>query len=98
MEKHDMKHEGHHEHEHSEAPEDKEITSWLKKLILSWLFTLPIAAIMLADRLFSVQLIPEEYMLPAFLILAFPVIFIFGFSTLSSGLRGIFSLYFNMDS
>lgn len=89
------------EHNHSnyeETSEDREIKSWRNKLILSWLFTIPIAIVMLADRFFSIELIPEEYMIPSFLILAFPVIFIFGFSTLSSGLRGIFNLYFNMDS
>jgi Cu+-exporting ATPase len=78
--------------------EDAEITTWKKKLIWSWVFTIPIAIIMLSERLFSMSLIEMPYSTIVMLVLAFPVIFIFGFDTIVRGIRGLFTFYFNMDS
>ncbi len=85
-------------HNHETPPEDAEIRSWKKKLFWSWIVTLPIALLMLAERLLDIQLIPSPYATLVILILAFPVIFVFGWDTIRGGLRGLFSFYFNMDS
>src|SRR3989344_6565235 len=90
-----MEHEDHH---HEKPVEDTEITSWKKKLIGSWLLTIPIAIMMLAERLFNLPLINMPYSIITILVLGFPVIFIFGWSTIKGGIRGLFTFYFNMDS
>ena len=93
-------HENHNyqEHQHDKSPEEKEIKSWKTKMILAWIFTIPIAILMLSERLLGMSILPESIMPYVILILAFPVIFIFGFKTIRSGIRGFTSLYFNMDS
>ena len=77
--------------------EDAEIRSWRNKLILAWIFTIPIAILMLGNRL-GVEILPENIMLAITLVLAFPVIFIFGWQIIKSGVRGLIYRYFNMDS
>lgn len=97
MEEH--KHEGiQDEHHHEEVLEDSEIRSWKKRLIFAWIFAIPIAILMLLDRIFGISLFQQEYMTIVSLILAFPVIFIFGWETIRGGLRGFATLYFNMDT
>ncbi len=88
----------HEEHDHSTPAEDAEIQSWRRKLIWSWILTIPIAIIMLSERLFGFELIEMPYSIITILVLGFPVLFIFGFETMKSGLRGLFTFYFNMDS
>ncbi len=88
----------HDEHHHEMPIEEKEMNSWKRKLILSWIFVIPIAVLMLSDRLFNVLIFDENIMKVAILILAFPVIFIFGWVTIKQGIRGLFTFYFNMDS
>jgi len=78
-----------------------EINSWKRKLIGAWIFTIPIAFVMLLDRIFSINLLEfagEWGMIAVILIFAFPVVFIFGFDTIKGGIRGLFTFYFNMDS
>src|SRR3989344_5259685 len=87
-----------HEHNHSKPAEDSEIRDWKKKLVGSWIFAVPIAIIMIVMRIFNMMFLPEDTLILILLILGFPVVFIFGFSTLKSGLRGLFTFYFNMDS
>ncbi|MBI2042832.1 copper-translocating P-type ATPase [Candidatus Pacearchaeota archaeon] len=96
MNNHDM--ETMNSHHHDEPVEDAEIKSWKRKTYLSWLFAIPIAILMLSERIFGMNLIPENYLVPFLLVLAFPVVFIFGFQTIKSGMRGLFTFYFNMDS
>ncbi len=86
-----------HKH-HEEQIEDSEIRSWKYKLLWSWILTIPIAILMLSERIFSVPLIEMPYFNIIILILAFPVIFVFGWNTIKSGIRGLFTFYFNMDS
>ncbi len=86
------------EHEHEQPVEDAEIISWKRKLIWSWIFTIPIAILMLSERLFGLEIIGQPYSIVVILILGFPVIFIFGWPTIKGGTRGLFTLYFNMDS
>lgn len=85
-------------HKHAESPEEKEIKSWKIKLISAWSLTVPIAIIMLSDRIFKIKLFSDMTMTIVLLVLSFPVIFIIGFQTIKSGIRGFTSLYFNMDS
>ena len=86
-----------HEHHHEQV-EDSEITSWRRKLIWSWALTIPIAILMLLERVFNYSLVESPYSIIIILILGFPVIFIFGWDTIKGGIRGLFTFYFNMDS
>ena len=85
------------EHEHGGA-EDKEIKDWFRKMIWSWIITVPIAFFMFSERLFGIKLFEEQTLTIVTLILAFPVIFIFGFETMKRGAKGFYTFYFNMDS
>lgn len=87
-----------HEHHHEEPVEDAEITSWKRKLIWSWILTIPIVILMLSERIFDFPLLEMPYSNMVILALAFPVVFIFGWDTIRSGIRGLFTFYFNMDS
>lgn len=89
----------HSEHEHHEISiEEKEMSKWKKRLVLSWIFVIPIAVLMLSDRLFGIGIFQEDVTTIVILILSFPVIFIFGWETIKQGIRGLFTFYFNMDS
>lgn len=85
-------------HHHEGGVEEKEMKMWFKKMWGAWLFTIPIAVIMLSERLFGISLFGDNLTTLILLILAFPVIFILGFKTVVGGTKGIFTLYFNMDS
>ena len=86
------------EHEHSELEEieQKEAQDWKAKLIGAWIFTIPIALLMISGKIGL--MIPEGIMLSLILVFAFPVIFFFGFRTLKMGFLGFRNFYFNMDS
>ncbi len=86
------------EHHHDQPVEDTEIKDWKKKLIWSWVFTVPIAFLMLSERIFGFSLIEMPYSIIVILLLGFPVVFIFGWDTIKGGMRGLFTFYFNMDS
>jgi len=97
--KYDESHSTNHEHAHGGVTEEKEIKKWLRKTILSWSFTIPLVLLMLSERLFGIKLIQSDLTMSlVILALAFPVIFIFGFSTIKGGMRGLAHLIFNMDS
>ena len=81
-------------HNHEQPLEDAEINSWKRKLLWSWLLTIPIIIIMLSERLFGFKIFEMPYDVIVILLLGFPVIFIFGWSTIKSGIRGLFTLYF----
>ena len=84
--------------ESSSSIGEKEIKGWKNKLVLSWIFTVPLAFLMFSERLFGLEVLSGNAMTIAILILAFPVVFIFGFDTIKGGLKGFLTLYFNMDS
>jgi Cu+-exporting ATPase len=86
------------EHHHDSPVEDEEIKDWKKKLIGAWIFVIPIAFLMFSERIFGLELFSIQIMTILILILGFPVIFFFGFQTISGGIRGLFTFYFNMDS
>lgn len=83
---------------HEESIEHLELKNWKRKLIGSWIFAIPIAILMIFDRLLGMGFLPEIWMIPVILALGFPIVFIFGFETLKSGFRGFYTFYFNMDS
>jgi len=76
----------------------KESHKWLIKLVITWFLTIQIMLIMYSEHLFGKMIIPMKAMTPVMLILSFPIIFIFGFKTIKSGLRGFYKFYFGMDS
>ncbi|MEK6811910.1 MAG: copper-translocating P-type ATPase [Nanoarchaeota archaeon] len=88
----------HEEHNHDKPAEDSEITGWKRKLFWSWVLTIPIAVLMLSERLFGYAFVEMPYSILLILALGFPVIFVFGWDTIRSGIRGLFTFYFNMDS
>lgn len=95
-----MSHDEHAEHAkiQESSVEELEMRSWKRKLIGSWIFAVPVAILMILDRVFGIDILPMGWMIPLLLILGFPVVFIFGWSTIRSGLRGFYTFYFNMDS
>src|SRR3989344_6030884 len=93
----------HDEHQHhakaqETSVEEMEMRSWKRKLIGAWIFGVPILILMGVIRIFGITLFSEGIDVAIFLVLGFPVIFIFGFDTLRGGLRGFWTFYFNMDS
>ncbi|MDO8517140.1 MAG: copper-translocating P-type ATPase [Nanoarchaeota archaeon] len=84
-------------HNHNQPVDNSEIVKWKRKLILTWIFTIPIALFMLFEKIFGKMIFGD---LTSWIILAigFPVIFVFGFETIKGGLRGFVTFYFNMDS
>ncbi len=86
------------EHHHEVSIEEKEMNSWKKKMLISWIFIIPILFLMLSERVLGMIIIEENLMKIIILILAFPVIFIFGWPTIKQGTKGLFTFYFNMDS
>jgi P-type Cu+ transporter len=82
----------------SSSSSSKKSNSWLTKLIGVWLFTIPIIFIMYSEKLIGTPVVSMNQMTPIMLILSFPIIFIFGFSTIRAGLRGFYKFYFTMDS
>ncbi len=88
---------GEHEGMNHASADDSEIKSWKKKMIFSWLLTIPIIVLMFSERLFSLNIFSEEILIYTTLGLAFPVVFIIGWKTILGGFKGLRHLYFNMD-
>jgi len=86
-----------HKHEHEEPVEEGEMRLWKRRLLGSWIFAVPIASLMILERFFDFMLFGELTSL-IILIIAFPVIFFFGWETIRGGLRGFINFYFSMDS
>lgn len=97
-ENHSMDEHAHHAQVQEASIEELEIRSWKKKLLWSWILTIPIALLMIGERLFGFEPLPDTTMHIIILILAFPVVFIAGWQTMRGGLRGFYTFYFNMDS
>lgn len=93
---HDMEEMEEHSH-HAGSAEDKEIFTWRKKMVWSWLFTIPAAFFMFWERLFGFELLPGITNTILILVLALPVVFIFGWKTIVGGFKGLKKFYFNMD-
>ena len=65
----------------------------------AWIFTIVIIVIMLSEMVFGIKIFDSmTTMTVVMLVLSFPVIFIFGGKTIKMGMRGYWTLYFNMDS
>ncbi|MEK6889730.1 MAG: copper-translocating P-type ATPase [Nanoarchaeota archaeon] len=91
------------EHEHMQmdvenVEEDSEIKSWKRKLILAWLFTIPLAILMYSEDVFGAGILSERNTHYVVLLLALPVVFYVGYETLRAGFRGFVNFYFSMDS
>jgi P-type Cu+ transporter len=84
--------------EKNESSEEKEVKTWKNKLIASWAIVIPIILLMYLPMIFGIIFFKEDINSIIILVLAFPVIFFIGFSTLKSGFRGFTTFYFNMDS
>lgn len=93
-----MKHEKGDEHHHETPVEDKEIKEWKMRLIGAWIFAIPVAVLMLSERIFGKAFFDMTTNSIIILILGFFAVFIFGWSTIKAGTRGLFTFYFNMDS
>lgn len=76
--------------------EELEIRSWGRKVRWAWLLTAPLVIIMILS--YAGVMIDERIMLYAPLVLGFFVIFVVGFGTIRTGLRGFYTGYFSMDS
>jgi len=76
---------------------NSEINILKRRLILSWIFATVIILLMFYERIFGAML-NEKLMTVLFLVLSFPIVFIFGLDTIKSGIKGLVTLYFNMDS
>ncbi|MDO8528897.1 MAG: copper-translocating P-type ATPase [Nanoarchaeota archaeon] len=86
------------QHHHESPVEDWEMKDWKRKLVGAWFFAIPVAVLMLIERLLMIEILPMKTMTIVLLAISFPVVFIFGFSTIKGGVRGLFTFYFNMDS
>jgi len=78
--------------------ENTEDRIWKRKLIVAWVLSIAIMVLMYSKFLFGKSLFSMTLMTVNTLILSFPIIFIFGFQTIKSGLRGFYTFYFTMDS
>ena len=86
------------EHAHHEEPsEEREMRLWKRRLWGAWIFSLPIAVLMILERFFEIMALGELTSL-IILIIGFPVVFFFGWETIKGGLRGFINFYFSMDS
>lgn len=85
------------EHAHHGKVEDSETETWKKKMVWAWILTIPIAIHMFLEIVFGINVL-GIYHKEIMLVVIFPVIFVFGYETLRSGIKGLISLYFNMDS
>lgn len=88
----------HHVKVQEQSVEEMEMKAWKRRLIGAWIFSVPIAILMIFERIFMLPVLPEGWMIPVILVLGFPVVFVFGWDTIRGGMRGFMTLYFNMDS
>ncbi|MBU0957567.1 MAG: heavy metal translocating P-type ATPase [Nanoarchaeota archaeon] len=87
-----------HSHSNHASYDKGEENKWSKRLIGAWVFTIPAILVMYSEKLFGIEAFSMQTMTIIMLALSFPVIFIFGYPTIKSGLRGFYKLYFTMDS
>lgn len=80
------------------SKESNEINKWKRKLVGVWIFTILLAVLMYFPMIFGIMIVPKILMTPLMLIFSFPILFIFGFQTIKSGIRGFIKLQFTMDS
>ena len=89
---------GEDEHHHEKSVEKSEIKIWKRKMLFSWLIAIPIIFLTISERIFGLKLFEDNIIAIISLIFGFPIIFIFGLSTLKGGFKGFLNFYFNMDS
>ena len=77
-----------------ENAEIKEMNEAKKRMVGSWIFAIPLAAIMILERFFGIEI---PYSKSIFILFSIPVLFIFGYRTYLSGIKSARYLLFNMD-
>ena len=92
-----MEHKEHKQEHYHESVEEEEMRLWKRRLWGAWVFAIPIAIIMILERFFEIMVF-GEFNSFIILVIAFPVIFFFGWQTIRGGMRGFISFYFSMDS
>lgn len=75
-----------------------ESVGWKKKMAWSWAFTLLIIVIMYGQMLSGIMFFSHTTMTILFLILSFPILFVFGWHTVKTGLVGLVRFRYTMDS
>ncbi len=86
------------EHHHEKPVEESEIKTWRRRMLFSWLIAIPIIFLTISERIFGLKLFEDNVIAIISLVFGFPIIFIFGWSTLKGGFKGFLNFYFNMDS
>ncbi len=76
----------------------KEINQAKNQLIYSWLITLPLSIKMILEMFFNIFIINKQIAFYIDLVLAIPVIFIFGFPIIKQTYKSFRKLSFGMDS
>jgi len=71
---------------------------WFRKLVGTWVLTIILMVIMYFPKISGREIISMKAMTPVMLVLSFPILFYFGFSTIKAGFKGFLKLYFSMDS
>ena len=82
------------ESEDEEDSEIKEMNQARKRMFYSWIFALPIGILMLLEMFTSLKVPYIDYI---FVLVAIPVLFVFGWRTYVSGIKSARYLAFNMD-
>ena len=79
----------------TESFEEEEMRLWKRRLWGAWVFAVPIAMLMILERFFKIMPFGE---ITSFIILliGFPVVFFFGWTTIKTGVRGFVSFYFSI--
>jgi Cu+-exporting ATPase len=75
-----------------------EPSEWKEKLWAVWILTIPIMILMYLPAITGKHIMPMEWMHILMLVFPFPVIFIVGWETVKSGMKGLFSFKFTMDT
>lgn len=88
----------HHSQVQEKSIEEQEMKEWKRKMIWCWIFGVPLLIMMAVTRIFGITLFSDGIDVAIFLVLGFPIVFIFGWSTIRGGMRGFYTFYFSMDS
>jgi Cu+-exporting ATPase len=72
--------------------------NWKQTLWGVWLLTIPIMILMYLPAIIGRSVVSMDMMRIIMLVLPFPVIFLMGWNTIKSGIKGLFSFRFTMDT
>ena len=86
------------EKEQKQDLQEQHINRQKKRMIYAWIITVPLTIKMLGEMLFQYFLFTEQIAFYLDLLLAFPVIFIFGWPVIKATIISVKKFSFNMDS